>query len=77
MTGRGTREAFITRSMLARLTQQLQARRAGGHAAGEDVGIMVNGEQVIDNTADCGIMQHEVSISAEGIRRHVPRSRRF
>jgi len=54
----GNREAFITRSMLAQLTQSVRARRGGvgGQEGGQNVGIMINGEQVTVNTGDCGIM---------------------
>ena len=55
----GNREAYITRSMLAQLTQSIRARRGGGggqEGEGTQVGIMVNGEQVTVDTGDCGIM---------------------
>ena len=55
----GNREAYITRSMLAQLTQSIRARRGNGGGQEGDanrVGIMINGEQVTVDTGDCGIM---------------------
>jgi len=54
----GNREAYITRSMLAQLTQSIRGRRAGGGQEGEgsQVALMINGEQVTVDTGDCGIM---------------------
>jgi nuclear receptor interaction protein len=55
----GNRDAFITRSMLAQLTQRMRGRGAaagGGGGGGEEATFMVNGAPVVVNTGDCEIM---------------------
>jgi len=58
----GNNDAFITRGVLARLAQQIMARRAqtgaggGGGGGGQNIGIMTEEGEMVVGTGDCEIM---------------------